>query len=69
MKSFRQGASIRRGGRSFEKVNRRRNGIYCNYVRHTQSRCGEVGDKNLIEQALKKTGCSQADLARVSGGG
>ena len=24
--------------------------------------------KNLIEQALKKTGCSQADLARVSGG-
>ena len=28
---------------------------------------GRVGDENLIEQALKKTGSSQADLARVSG--
>lgn len=63
---LRQGASIRRWAK-LENVTEEEMEFIVNMCAILKAGVGRVGDKNLIEQALKKTGCSQSDLARVSG--
>ena len=63
---LRQGASIKRWAK-LEKVTEMEMEFIVNMCAILKSGVGRVGDKNLIEQAMKKTGCTQAELARISG--